>query len=84
VKLEYHGPHDGVDVPLPDGRELLAEPGKPVDLDGVDEAFVSGLLVQETNWKPADAAAKKLAAKLRDEPAADAESAEQPAAEVEA
>jgi endonuclease III-like uncharacterized protein len=83
VKLEYHGPHDGVSVPLPDGREILAEPGKPVDLDGVDEAFVAGLLVQETNWKPVDAAAKKLA-KVREEPADAAESAEQPAAEVEA
>jgi len=29
VKITYHGPHDGVDVPLADGRVVSAMHGEP-------------------------------------------------------
>lgn len=29
MKITYHGPHDGVDVPLADGRVLTAINGRP-------------------------------------------------------
>ncbi len=29
MKITYHGPHDGVDVPLADGRVLTAINGQP-------------------------------------------------------
>ena len=29
MKITYHGPHDGVDVPLADGRVISAMHGEP-------------------------------------------------------
>lgn len=72
MKLAYTGAHDEVEVPLSDGSVQLARRGgDPIEVADEDAA---GLLEQEENWAPSDAAAKRLAAKLRkDDPAAIAE-----------
>ena len=48
MKLVYTGPHTGVVVPLPDGRELECEHGKESPDFPAD--FASSLLEQESNW----------------------------------
>ena len=52
MKIEYHGPHDGVEVPLADGRVIEAMHGTPVD---VPEELAKSLLQQST-WREAKSA----------------------------
>jgi len=55
VKITYLGPHDGVDVPLADGRVLTAMHGEPTDFP--DEVAKS--LLMNGEWRPADEPAPK-------------------------
>lgn len=59
MKITYTGPHDGVDVPLADGRVLTA-------MHGVPTAFpddVAKSLIGNGEWKPADEPAPKQTTK---------------------
>jgi hypothetical protein len=55
VKITYQGPHDGVDVPLADGRVLTAMHGEPTAIP--DEVAKS--LLANGDWKLADEPAPK-------------------------
>jgi hypothetical protein len=55
VKITYQGPHDGVDVPLADGRVLTAMHGEPTAFP--DEVAKS--LLANGEWVPADEPALK-------------------------
>lgn len=55
MKITYQGPHDGVDVPLADGRVLTAMHGEPTAIP--DEVAKS--LLANGNWKLADEPAPK-------------------------
>lgn len=59
-KLVYVGPHEAVEVPMPNGSELLVKHGETLDTTG-DHA--AGLLEQTSNWQPMKAASHKPAAK---------------------
>ncbi len=60
MKLVYRGPHRGVYVPLPDGREVEVERGEPAEFP---DEIAASLLEQAGNWEqdkpPAAKAAKK-------------------------
>ncbi|MEW6583475.1 MAG: hypothetical protein AB1416_12025 [Actinomycetota bacterium] len=60
MKVQYVGPHDGVLIPLPDGRELQVERDGIID---VPDELAARLLEQETNWQPAPAPARTGKAK---------------------
>jgi len=47
MKLTYVGPHDGVDVPLPDGSEPTVKHGESRDFP---EEIAASLLEQGDNW----------------------------------
>jgi hypothetical protein len=55
VKITYQGPHDGVDVPLADGRVLTAMHGEPTAFP--DE--VAKKLLANGEWVPAAESAPK-------------------------
>lgn len=55
MKITYMGPHDGVDVPLADGRTLTAMHGEPAAFP--DEVAKS--LLMNGEWTPADEPAPK-------------------------
>jgi hypothetical protein len=83
VKIQYVGPHDGVEVPLPDGAVIDFEIGGSQE---VPAEVGRQLLEQAQNWAPGDAAAKRALAELRkaagEQPAeAPAEAPEAPAGE---
>jgi len=59
VKITYMGPHDGVDVPLADGRTLTAMHGEPTAFP--DEVAKS--LLANGEWKSADEPAPKTTKK---------------------
>lgn len=61
MKLIYRGPHAGVYVPLPDGREIEAERGQAAEFP---DQIAESLLEQPGNWQPDKPAAK--AAKKED------------------
>ena len=74
MKVIYIGPHDGVLLPLPDGREASVDRGGVID---VPDEFGGRLLEQKTNWEPAaPPPSEKKARSVR----ADDDSAEAPAA----
>jgi hypothetical protein len=50
AKLTYVGPHDAVEVALPGGVFVLAERGKPVEIDDAD---VAKSLEQQDVWEAA-------------------------------
>jgi len=52
VKIEYHGPHDGVEVPLADGRVIVVMHGQAAEFT---EGVAKSLLEQST-WRKADEA----------------------------
>lgn len=55
MKLVYRGPHDAVEVPLPNGGQLV------VERDGEAEfppSLAESLLEQESNWQPAGSGKK--------------------------
>jgi pyruvate/2-oxoglutarate dehydrogenase complex dihydrolipoamide acyltransferase (E2) component len=54
MKVEYIGPYDGVDIPLPLGGAVHAEHGVPVELR---PEIAEGLLVQTDIWRDPDAPA---------------------------
>lgn len=58
--VRYIGPHDGVEVPMPNGTLSTVMHGELLETDGEHAA---GLLEQPTNWQ----AAKKPAAKEKKE-----------------
>jgi hypothetical protein len=61
MKVTYVGPHDAVEVPLPDGSvELVEREGKPLS---TSDAHAKSLLEQDGNWKPAEPAKSKQNAK---------------------
>lgn len=55
MKITYLGPHDGVDVPLADGRVLTAMHGEPTAFP--DEVAKS--LLMNGEWRPTDEPAPK-------------------------
>ncbi len=59
MKITYQGPHDGVDVPLADGRVLTAMHGEPTAFP--DEVAKS--LLANGEWVPADEPAPKQTTK---------------------
>lgn len=59
MKITYMGPHDGVDVPLADGRVLTAMHGVPAAFP--DEVAKS--LLANGEWSPADEPAPKQTTK---------------------
>ncbi len=59
MKITYQGPHDGVDVPLADGRVLTAMHGEPTAFP--DEVAKS--LLANGEWMPADEPAPKQTTK---------------------
>ena len=59
MKITYTGPHDGVDVPLADGRTLTAMRGEPTAFP--DQVAKSLLLNGE--WEAADQPAPKTTKK---------------------
>lgn len=65
MKIEYHGPHDGVEVPLADGRVIEAQRGV---LTAFPDDVATSLLAQG-HWRKADEAALKTkkAAKAEEE-----------------
>src|SRR5437868_817089 len=50
MELRYIGPHDAVEVPLPDGSQPEVEHGHPHDFP---KEYALLLLEQPTNWEPA-------------------------------
>lgn len=48
VKVKYVGPHDAVDLPLPDGGVVRVERGAEVD---VHHELRDELVKQEGNWE---------------------------------
>lgn len=60
MKLKYVGPHDGVEITLPESGQTI-----PVERDGVveigreHEDFARALLDQPDNWQPATAGKTK-------------------------
>jgi hypothetical protein len=48
-KVKYGGRHDAVELELPDGREIVVEHGKHVE---VDDDLALRLCEQEDNWAP--------------------------------
>jgi hypothetical protein len=52
VLLTYTGPFDAVEVPLPDGSDVVVERGKQSDFP---DEVAQGLLAQADNWKSAKA-----------------------------
>jgi hypothetical protein len=70
--LRYIGPHDAVEVPLPDGSQPEVEREKTLEVS--DREFAERLLEQTSNWelaKPAkEKPAKDAPAKKADESAA--------------
>lgn len=59
MKLIYHGPHDGVDIPLADGRVITAMHGEPTIFPG---DVAKGLLLNG-EWREADEPAPKTTKK---------------------
>jgi hypothetical protein len=57
VKVRYIGPHEGVDVVMPDGR-TDAVVGQGGILDTTAE-HAAALLEQPANWEPVKGSAKK-------------------------
>ncbi len=53
MKLQYVGPHDGVTITLPDGREASVDRDCTID---VPTDLAESLLEQATNWQRASAA----------------------------
>lgn len=50
MKVRYVGPHDAVEVPLPDGREdAVVEHGALLE---TTEEHAKALLEQASNWEP--------------------------------
>lgn len=58
MKLTYIGPHDGVELVLPDGGIVEVAHGSTVE---VDDEHGASLLEQHTNWQRAGARAGKEA-----------------------
>lgn len=58
MKLTYIGPHDGVELVLPDGRVVDVARGSTVE---VDDEHGASLLEQQTNWERAGQRAGKEA-----------------------
>ena len=56
MELTYTGPHDRVEVPLPDGGVAEAERGGTID---VPDELGGALLVQAGNWQPAKRRGRK-------------------------
>lgn len=50
MDLTYTGPHDRVEVPLPDGRTVEVARGGTI---GVPDDMAGSLLDQASNWQPA-------------------------------
>lgn len=48
MKVIYQGPHDGVEVPLPDGRVAELVPGEVLD---TTPEHAQALLEQPSNWR---------------------------------
>lgn len=67
MRIEYHGPHDGVEVPLAGGRVIEAMRGAPVEFP--NEVAIS--LLEQDTWREADDAVvpskTKKAAKAEEE-----------------
>lgn len=66
MRIEYHGPHDGVEVPLADGRVIEVMRGQSAEFP---EEVAKSLLEQST-WREATASAPskiKKAAKAEEE-----------------
>ena len=59
MKITYQGPHDGVDVPLADGRVLTAMHGEPTSFP----AEVAHSLLANGQWVPAEQPAPKQTTK---------------------
>jgi hypothetical protein len=52
--VKYVGPHDGVEVPMPNGTLVTVMRGELLETDG---EHVAGLLEQPSNWEAAKRAA---------------------------
>ena len=52
--VKYIGPHDAVDVPLPNGTEATVKHGEALETTGEHAA---GLLEQPSNWEAVKRAA---------------------------
>lgn len=67
MRIEYHGPHDGVEVPLASGRVIEAMRGAPVEFPNE----VAIRLIEQDTWREADDAVvpskTKKAAKAEEE-----------------
>lgn len=48
MRVRYHGPHDGVRIPMPRGRDVVATHGETIE---VDDALGVELLKQPDNWE---------------------------------
>jgi hypothetical protein len=59
VKITYTGPHDGVDVPLADGRVLTAMRGEPTIFPG----DVAKSLLANGEWETGEELAPKQTTK---------------------
>jgi hypothetical protein len=60
MKLVYRGPHRGVYVPLPDGREIEVAHGQAAEFP---DEVADSLLEQAGNWEPAEKPSAAKAAK---------------------
>jgi hypothetical protein len=49
MKVKYIGPHDAVELPLPDGRSVVVEHG--AETPELPDDFARSLLKQDTNWE---------------------------------
>jgi len=54
--LIYVGPHEAVEVPLPDGRSPVVENGGTLE---TSDEHAASLLEQPSNWQPAGKAGRK-------------------------
>lgn len=52
MRIEYHGPHDGVEVPLADGRVIEVMHGEAAEFP--EEVAIS--LLEQSTWRKADEA----------------------------
>jgi len=49
MRLKYIGPHDGVEVPLPGGREIVVLRGEVADV--TPDEYAARMLDQPSNWE---------------------------------
>lgn len=49
MRLRYVGPHDGVELPLPGGSEIVVVRGEAADV--TPDEYAERLLEQPSNWE---------------------------------